>query len=1529
MHARFRGDSTTSAPSRHAASQERIDYTDPQVLMFNNLMLLGFNPAAMEKRQGVPFGPTMFSNTGATRQCDCVVHFLLSKIYPSEAATEFKSVWPILDRIQQREFKKISCGMLVKLQKTEAIPSQPQIRPSSLDTPNGDRFCMLLWAVSNHALVMEFKRRYPAQYEKTPRLSAAPEMARMIIPIALRHQELLRSKFLKSAEHLANLDAQWAQVGEALGSTYRELRSQFASLQEQAQAAGLDPLTAAEHDDAEPSELAHIRNWHQHFAADYSGHESARALVLDILNQRAASASLDAAKISAALGDSNDSSGPLDLGLVLDKWSTSLGLLRQELGAHNGHPSSIASVAAQAQALEAVVEKRDVAIGAVVKLRQEASDALSDAARSLRRKIVNLGTHAASFPPSPSLRLAPSSPPPLGDMFFNRVSPIPVAGAVASASTPSTLRRAPNRLWPLESGCVAAAGALTPAGMQRLADSVRKAAKREAGVPVSGDSYDLSEKQSEDVQPQQSSSDALRSFNRPERSPADVAPLIGTVPDFIGSVFTPPESAGPRTVPIALFGSQHDAPAHYTTDLVTKSESTFITTPEHLNKLESLQRGNLGSNYASLITSPVFPSSLRKNASPPPPFKMQVKQDPPATGFQHVATVPSKGSGFNMSSKQRLLSATAAKNSAAFRKVAVFSKENESIHEDQLAKELAAKRRLALQRMSKNAIADEIADGVAGTGEVFNNNPFEIRKELPRTPEVPPSFVNFSSVQSSPYANFTSLASERTLSPAKMLQTTQYATVSNETNELESQSPLTSAHTQPSPAHQSAAEAYYAAMLNPTPSRVTATAIDMASPLLKEFVPSYAASSTPSIPKFVTSPVSFLLSPSRYAGDPFPSSPAAHFHMSHVDREQSSKLSLSASDSNQGTPDAVMQSAAAHADAPHSAASASSWLKRGGSSQSDASNLPSPDLVAAGSTPWKACTYDTAYFSSKRFLYFSLASSIPATACLDIGNFSFEDDTGDFNHQQTPSSHASEAPTGMAFQQDPILLVPHTELQPSFFEGSKAKVTDSESPSNLPRMVSKISIHAGSSTPSLSAIKRKAKPVAIAAKMLPQPVFKSNAMAWGVSVNSDADADADSIPSTTTSTWTSSSVPSVNASDDDADFESAPDHWTSSRQHMHAHEERKATSFLKDSDRDAGPDFEARHVAVLSSTENDASKVTTSPSDQWGTLVDCATAKSPVSKFNASWCVPSPNRRRTSVTPSILHQGVQPSPFNNPAVFANSPHDSSMNSSSRIDEDVTINMGYYNPANDVSMRTAKDSPFVSQSPTDMDISADREPTEAEQLRHFAGVHHVDQYAHFARADSSSSAASSVTQGDAVQLVYSHSEFHRKSNSLVFEDGGSFVASKAAAAPRMELLKELLSVRNRDSSLSTSSPHFSRLASNGAIASSVLHEAAIKNASSFAPSRDSASLKTSAAPNFQDELRKRLSAVKASTHVSEALVIPQPTSANNVSKTESPYVQKSVGELKKQLLSSKTFIGAGLATKTNSCKIIDSFYFSTF
>jgi len=385
-----------------------------------------------------------------------------------------------------------------------------------------------------------------------------------------------------------------------------------------------------------------------------------------------------------------------------------------------------------------------------------------------------------------------------------------------------------------------------------------------------------------------------------------------------------------------------------------------------LNKLESLQRGHVGSSSASLITSPVFPSSLRKNASPPPPLKSQVQQDLPATGFQRVATAPLKGSGFNMSSKQRLLSAAAAKNSAALKgKVPpASSKDNESSQEDQLAKELAAKRRLALQQMSKNAIAEEIVDGVTGSGAVFNNNPFEIRKELPRTPEIPPSFANSNAAQSSPHVPvFSSLGSEGTKSPAKKPQATHHTDASNVSKESEpvffraaQQSPFISAHAQPSPAHKSAAEAYYAALLNPTPPRVTATAIDMASPLLKEFAPSYAASSSHS--KFVTSPAAFPPSPSRYAGDPFPASPAAQFKASRVGLEEAHKSSVLAWGSNQGTPEAASDPASAHMDTPHSASSASSWLKRGESSQSDVSNLPSPDLVATGSTPWKTCTFE-------------------------------------------------------------------------------------------------------------------------------------------------------------------------------------------------------------------------------------------------------------------------------------------------------------------------------------------------------------------------------------------------------------------------------------------------------------------------------------------------------------------------------------------------------------------------------------------
>lgn len=517
---------------------------------------------------------------------------------------------------------------------------------------------------------------------------------------------------------------------------------------------------------------------------------------------------------------------------------------------------------------------------------------------------------------------------------------------------------------------------------------------------------------------------------------------------------------------------------------------------------------------------------------------------------------------------------------------------------------------------------------------------------------------------------------------------------------------------------------------------------------------------------------------------------------------------------------------------------------------------------------------------------------------LDIGNVSFEDDQCDPDpvHQRTPSNSSKQTPDHKTFQQDASMPTHHFGSQSELFDGSKAKVTDSESPSNLPRLDSKISIHTGSSTPSLSAIKRKTKNVAMTAKVSPVPVFKSASTAWGVSVNSDVDAD--SAPSTTTSTWTTTSVPSASASDDDADSQSSPVHLTSAKLRIMPFD-MTATSFAGHSDRDVGQDIQLSHDAAVTSDCEGVSNAMSSPSERWGALVDSATAKSPVSKFNSSWCVPSPTRRRTSVTPSILHHGVQPSPFNNPAVFANSPHDSSMDMSSRIDEDVTVNMGYFNPGNEISMRSTKDSPFVSQSPTDMDISAEKESNGVPQLKPFAGLHDVDRYLSFARADSSSSTASSVVQED-----------------------DAFVAPRASAVPRMDFLKELLAVRKKASPVVLASSHFSVAASRDNIASSVLHEGAMK-ASNFAPSRDMNASQVAVAPNFQDELRQRLAAVKGSTHVGPSQTSQHhPADDGPKSESESPYVQKSVAELRKQLLLSKAaFGGSGPSAKPNSCKLV--------
>jgi hypothetical protein len=528
---------------------------------------------------------------------------------------------------------------------------------------------------------------------------------------------------------------------------------------------------------------------------------------------------------------------------------------------------------------------------------------------------------------------------------------------------------------------------------------------------------------------------------------------------------------------------------------------------------------------------------------------------------------------------------------------------------------------------------------------------------------------------------------------------------------------------------------------------------------------------------------------------------------------------------------------------------------------------------------------------------------------------SFEDGTNnqDAVFQRTPS-HSKESISRLTCQQESRSPDVHVNSQQPLFREAKAKVTDSESPSNLPKADSKIFIDAGSSTPSLSAIKRKSKSVAVVGKVSPQPRFQSNAVSWGVSVNSDCD----SVPSTTTSTWTSTSAPSDNVSEADADSESAPYHQTTLEQPTNSLEHDVA-ALVNSSYPLEGPVFHAPLSAAPVSGATDAatdSDNAVSSSEQWGSLVDTATAKSPVSKFHASWCMPSPTRRRTSVTPSILHTGVQPSPFNNPAVFTRSPHDSSMESSGRIDDDVTVNMGYYNPSIDASMRTAKDSPYISQSPTDMDISVDREPAHYVQCSQFAGVHQFGQYSQFARADSSSSAASSVVQEDDMDSGLSQSDFPRQSSASGSSDRNSFVAPSAAAVPRMELLKELLA-RKKSPPTTAPSP-LSRIVSSTSIASSVLHEAAIK-ASNFVPSSGAAVSMAAGASNFQDELRKRLSTVKANTNVGASVTMHPPVKVSQVS--DSPYVQKSVGELRKKLLDSKVLIGgAGVTVKSNSCKL---------
>ncbi|XP_072167455.1 uncharacterized protein [Diadema setosum] len=224
---------TKSRSSREAIPAGPLDVRDA---FFTSLLLLGFDCEEMEGKYYTPFSKDMFALPN--KKCfEVVMHFLFHKLNPAMAQDKFRYCWPIFDKKQEQNFRKVVYNWLSEVKKEEGDCFLPRIVPSLFLSPGGDKFYNLLLHFSRYVMHKTIlgengaKERelllYPEVPAKKPHLVGL--VGRGLQASCVRH----RNSFLAQLQQDLILQEQWSAYAKELVSDYRRLTKQVRELEQQ------------------------------------------------------------------------------------------------------------------------------------------------------------------------------------------------------------------------------------------------------------------------------------------------------------------------------------------------------------------------------------------------------------------------------------------------------------------------------------------------------------------------------------------------------------------------------------------------------------------------------------------------------------------------------------------------------------------------------------------------------------------------------------------------------------------------------------------------------------------------------------------------------------------------------------------------------------------------------------------------------------------------------------------------------------------------------------------------------------------------------------------------------------------------------------------------------------------------------------------------------------------------------------------------------------------------------------------------
>lgn len=199
-------------------------------LTLQNILLMGFDPWEALARHDVQIDEqVLLAPSGVQRQMEVLMHFVVIKAFP-DVDKAMKLVWPIVEKTQARDFRRLVTDKLIALQRDKEMQATPAVRSTTMDSPCGPKFLAILFHASQAAMrrsLSHMKQPLPPSLPPFLSLSSAgggvnQQLAASQLRMLLLHTSRERRRLLGRIAEVVSAHREWQGFAERAMERYEE-----------------------------------------------------------------------------------------------------------------------------------------------------------------------------------------------------------------------------------------------------------------------------------------------------------------------------------------------------------------------------------------------------------------------------------------------------------------------------------------------------------------------------------------------------------------------------------------------------------------------------------------------------------------------------------------------------------------------------------------------------------------------------------------------------------------------------------------------------------------------------------------------------------------------------------------------------------------------------------------------------------------------------------------------------------------------------------------------------------------------------------------------------------------------------------------------------------------------------------------------------------------------------------------------------------------------------------------------------------